>query len=127
MIFHLVFDGKIEMYMCIHYFRLLNIYDFIFYLLFPFWFAPSFSVGRVSKSHVHPDTAHGVVSGCPLLVVGVVPGLVAIGTVVALSQHVSACKAICVWLTPIWLFFIVFGCHGVVDGLIAVLVAASLR
>ena len=59
--------------------------------------------------------------------VGVVPGLGAIRTVVALSQLVSACEAICVWLTPIWPLFIVFGHPGVVAGLIVVLVAAVLR
>ena len=49
---------------------LTNIYDIIFYFFFPCWFALSFSVGRVSKSHVHPATTHGIVAGCPLLVVG---------------------------------------------------------
>ena len=87
----------------------------------------SFSVGRVSKFHIHPATAHVVVAGCPLIVVGVVPDLGAIGTFMALSQLVSACEAICVWLTPRLPFFIVFGCPGVVAGLIVVLVAAALR
>ena len=58
--------------------------------------------------------------------VGVVPGLGAIGTVVALYQLVSACEAICVWLTPRWPFFIVLDLPGVVAGLIAVLVVAAL-
>ena len=42
---------------------LTNIYDIIFYFFFPCWFAPSFSVGRVSKSHIHPVTPHCVVAG----------------------------------------------------------------
>ena len=58
--------------------------------------------------------------------VGVVPGLGAIGTVVALPQLVFACEAIRVWLTPRWPFFVVFGSPGVVAGLIVVLVAAAL-
>ena len=75
---------------------LTNIYDVIFNFFFSCWISPSFSVGCVPKSHVHPAAAHGVVAGCPLLVVRVVPGLGAIVTVVAIFQLVSACEAICV-------------------------------
>ena len=59
--------------------------------------------------------------------IGVVPGLGAIGTVMALSQLVSACETICVWLTTRWPFFIIFGRPGVVAGLIDVLVVVALR
>ena len=106
---------------------LTNIYDIIFYFFFPCWFAPSFSVGRVSKSHVHPATPHGVVAGFPLHVVGVVPGLGEIGTVVALPKLVPACESIRVWITPRWPFFIIFGRPVVVAGLIVVFVAGALR
>ena len=106
---------------------LTNIYDVIFYFFFHFWIAPSFSVGFVSKSHVHPATAYSVVAGCPLLVVGFVPGIGSIGTVVDLSRLVSACEAICVWITLRWPLLFVFGHPGVVSGLIAVLVAAACR
>ena len=99
----------------------------LFSIFFPCWFTPSFSVGRVSKSHVHPATTHGIFVGCPLIVIGVIPGLGAIGTVVAFPQLVSACEAIRVWITSIWPIFVVFGFPGVVDGLIVGLVAAALR
>ena len=52
-----------------------NIYDVIFYFSFPCWFAPSFPVWCVPKSHVRSAAAHGIVAGCPILVVGVVLGL----------------------------------------------------
>ena len=105
---------------------LTNIYNIIFYFFFPCWFAPSFSVGRVSKSHVCPDIYHGVVAGCPLLVLGVVPGLGEILTVVALPQILSAYEAIRVWITPRWPFFVVFSRLGVVAELIVGLVPAAL-
>ena len=107
--------------------ELTNIYDVIFYFSFPCWFTPSFPVWCVPKYNVHSAAAHGVVAGFPLLVVGFVPFLGPIGTVVALSQLVSACETICVWLTPRWPFFIIFGRPVVVAGLIDVLVAAGLR
>ena len=52
-----------------------NIYDVIFYFPFPCWFTPSFPVWCVPISHVHSAAAHGVISGCPLLLVGIVTGL----------------------------------------------------
>ena len=58
--------------------------------------------------------------------VRVVPGLGAIGTVVALSQLVSEWEAICVWFTPRW-SFLIFSRLVVVAGLIAVLVALALH
>ena len=57
---------------------LTNFYDVIFYFSFPCWFAPSFPVWCIPKSHVHSAVAHVVVAGCSLLVVVVVPGLGAI-------------------------------------------------
>ena len=87
---------------------LTNIYDVIFYFSFPCWFAPSFPVWCVPKSHVHSSANHGVVAGCTLIVARVVPGLGEIGTDVALSPLVSACETICVWLTPRWTSFIFF-------------------
>ena len=100
---------------------LTNIYDVIFYFFFPYWSALSFSAGCVSKS-----TAHGVVVGFPLLLVGVVPGLGEILTVVALPQILSAYEAIRVWITPRWPFFVVFSRLGVVAELIVGLVPAAL-
>ena len=43
----------------------------------------------------------------------------------ALSQLVSACETICVWLTLRWPFFVIFGRPGDVADLIAVLVGAT--
>ena len=53
---------------------LTNICYVIFYFPFTCWFALSFPVWCVPKSHVCSAAAHGIVVGCPLLVVGVVPG-----------------------------------------------------
>ena len=106
---------------------LTNIYDVVFHFSFPCWSALPFPVWCVPKSYVHSSAAHGIVAGCPLLVIGVVPGLGKIGTVMALSRLVSACETICVWLTPRWPFFIIFGRPGVVAGLIDVLVVVALR